>query len=448
MSWDLNLCLEPLEKVLVPFHYFVEPGSRLAIPPSPLLCSFPFFRLPIDLQLVVYEQCDAPTLFQLMRTSLSTRRLATKLFWENTFPGQWYHCPDYGLFQHRIQTYIFTPHCPKFASRITNIEIDLIRLELQFQEDGEGYDERFRASTSTKATAFWAKVEKVFPSVKRVVLTGCTPRRLNPPPPGESDGDYTSIEIVVGCAPAHIKVHIAFVAFPNREPDRPPRNTLWRVEGPSAWCVVDSDWNPTRVLLPERRWTVSPLGDFEIFYRRYSSVLLEASGIKWLMIESYARYAIHGVIHCPRLDCSATYRQRELWKQHLSASGHGRFDVRNQSKEDPMLQLFCYKHTPETEKAAIEARRQRLDSQLLEAAKIQRRVGHGWGPPGSEQRRLFEQEFIAQIKEESLYTPEEPGSNAMSPIEQCLDGLWMWFDRRHVYHGCSGTDEGHICYGG
>lgn len=370
-----------------------------------------------------------------------------KLFWSNTFTNQWYHCPDYWLFEHRTLTYVLPRHCLEFASKITNIEIDMTRLELRFIEDGEDCDEENRASTVAKAKVFWAKVEKVFPSVERIVLTGCTPRRPSPPLPGTYDEEYACIETVLNLAPVDVVVHVAFVAFPNLERGKPPRNTLWQVQKDSqpVWRALDPDWRPIRVLLPNRRWSVSPLGDFQTFYWKLRSAMIEIRGIQWLMIESYARYAVEN-IQCPRLDCPLTFNERGIWKRHLLDSGHDRFEIRAQSREVPMLQLFCCKHTPEMERLAIEARQQRLDKQYLEAAKIQRRVGYGWGPPNSEQRRLFEQEFIAQMQGESLYEPEKPIRGIMSPDQEILDSLCMWFDRRHVYHGCS-SEEGHICYG-
>jgi hypothetical protein len=446
MFWDLNLCMEYNNKILVPFHYYGKPHPQLIPPPVHHL--FPFFRLPVDLQLIVYEHCDAPTLFQLMRTCSRSRHAATKLFWEGTFTNTWYHCPDYWLFKHKTPGYIFTRHCSEFAQRITNIEIDLIRLELRFQEDGEWHNKRFRASTVMKAKVFWAKVEKVFPSVKRMVLTGCTPERPNPPPAGASDENYACIGTVLRYAPAQIEVYIAFIAFPNNELDRAPRNTLWQVSADPqpVWRVLDQDWKPTRVLLPVRKWNVSPLGDYQTFNRRFHSVVLEMRGVQWLMIESYARYAVQDIIHCPHLDCSMTFKQKDLWKHHLSESGHGRFDIRLQSEKDPMLELLCYKYTPKVEKLAIEARQQRLDAQYLEAAKIQRRVGHGWGPSGSEQREWFEQEIKAQMQEESLFTPEEPAPGRESPADEYLNNLHMCFSRGHVYHACSGPGKEHICY--
>lgn len=445
MSWDLNLCMQYWNRALVPFHYFVQPKPQLTARATS--SRFPLLRLPIDIQLIIYEFCDAPTLFHLMRTCSRTRCSAMKLFWDNASKGYWYHCRDNHLFEYHPRGYTFVQHCPSFAHRVTNVEIELTRLEFHFRGDKEGRRSRSPASTAAKATDFWTKVEQIFPSIQAVVLTGCVPRETGPPPFGETDQDYAIIETVVQCAPGHIEVLIAFVAFPNLEMDRPPRNTLWRAGGcAQSWEILEADWKPIRVLLPDRRWTVSPLGDFLRFSRMYDAVILEMRGIVWLMIESYARYAVQDIVRCPRLDCSATYTERESWKQHLFESGHGHFDIRRQSDEDIMSQLFCYKRTPEVEKMAIEARQRRMDALFSEAAKIQQRVGHGWGPPGSEQRKLFEDEFRAQLRDETLYTPVEPGPDDMSPADQYILDLYMYFDRSHDYHGCSGAQDGHVCY--
>jgi hypothetical protein len=443
MHWDLSLCMEHSGKVFVPFHYY---GKQLAPPPAPH--PFPFFHLPIDVQLIVYEHCDAPTLFHLMRTCSRSRHAATKLFWDNTFTDHWYHCPDYWLFQHRTSTYTFASHCQDFARRITNIEIDLIRLESRFCEAGADHDEEYRASTVTKAKWFWAEVGRIFPSAKCIVLTGYEPQRPNPPPPGASDKDYRCIETVVACAPAHVNVYIAFVTSPNPERGRRLRNTLWQVPGrsQSAWQILDSDWKPTRVLLPNRKWIVSPLGDLKSFIQLFHSIILEMRGIEWLMIESYVRYAVQDIIHCPYLECPLTFKEKDLWQQHLCESGHGHFDIRRQSKRDPMKQLFCYKHTPDIEKAAIEARQQRLDAQCLEAAKIQRRVGYGWGPPRSEQRRLFKQEFTAELQKEGVFTAEDLAPGGASPVDYFLKHPSTWSCHGRVYNRCSGAEEGHVCH--
>ena len=377
---------------LVPFHYFVKPESR------PTSClQFPFLRLPIDLQLIVYEFCDAPTLFQLMRTCSLTRRSTIKLFWEETSTDHWYYCSQWGLFEYRPSSYIFLHHCPDFAHQIKKVEINLIRLESVFRGD-----------TTVKAKDFWVKVERIFPSVRSVVLTGCIPRWGCPPPSDEEDHEaHAIIETLVECAPRRIVVRIAFKLENHSDPSDSRSHSLWQVARglQPVWQILDPDWNPTRVLLPDRKWPVSPLGDFCTVWQRWSSLLYEMRGIEWLMIESYARYAVHDTIHCPWLDCPATFEQRDQWERHISASSHGRFDIRDQSKRDFMQELWCYKHTPEHERQTIEARQRHLETRYSETAKLQRRVGHGWGPPGSEQRRLFEEEYKSQVDKEALYVP-------------------------------------------
>lgn len=106
------------------------------------------------------------------------------------------------------------------------------------------------------------------------------------------------------------------------------------------------------------------------------------------------------------MDCSATHTEQGLWKRHLFKSGHGRFDIKSQYKENVMLRLLCYKHPSKIERLAIETRQQCRESLHIETAKVQRRVGDGWGPPGSGQRKLFEEEFIAYRREASLLAPK------------------------------------------
>lgn len=435
MSWDLNLCMEWGGRAKVPFHYFVKPESR---PTSPHSCvQFSFLRLPIDLQLIVYEFCDAPTLFQLMRTCSLTRRSTKKLFWENTFTDFWYYCLDEELFEYLPHSYTFLPHCPDFAHRIQKVEIDLTRLESVFRED-----------TIIKAKDFWAKVERIFPSVTSVVLTGFIPRRPCSPPPDEVDEDYATIETVVECAPTRIAVCIAFKLVHFDRITSPP-HSLWKVASglQPVWQILDPDWNPTSVLLPDRKWPVSPLGDFLTARQRFQSLLYEMRGIQWLMIESYARYAVNGIIHCPWLDCPATFKQRGLLKPHLFQSDHGRFDIRSQSKGDFMQELSCYKHTPGHERQAIEARHRNLETRYSETAKLERRVGHGWGPPGSEQRRLFEEEFKSQVDKEALYVPVPEEGDASDQRHKYFEGLYASFVRDcHDKCCCPDNTEAHVWY--
>jgi hypothetical protein len=450
MSWDLNLCTDWDRKILIPFHYLVSPSSQCTLPPpvpttsspttpspttSPPTTSsptFPFLRLPTDIHLLIYESCSLSTLFNLMHTSPLTRGPCKKLFWAHKTPSlqqTWYHCPSYWLFDYGTSHHPIITHDLAFASLITRIELSLLRPEHLFASDEVDVDWRITMSTAEKATSFWEKVGRAFPSVKEVVLTGMLPRRALPPPEGEFDRAYSVIETVVGLAPKVMVVHIAF----DDGDARPRCYTLWHVKK-STWTVLDVDWKPTRILLPARKWTASPLGDFLTFTRRNSVLMLEGRGMDWLKIETYARYATGGVIHCPRLDCDAIFPDRSQWEAHVEATDHSRLGSKYGYEGEHMMELLVWKGTPQRDKDALEARQNRSDAAYRQTRKLQRRVGCGWSEEGTEARRLFEEQFFAQLREENFAEPGQLRNGPDDPSCQWMDCLYMYYDPTHVYY--------------
>jgi hypothetical protein len=278
------------------------------------------------------------------------------------------------LFEFGTRNHVILQHCPEFARRIKRAEIDFVRIEYHFAEDNE-------ASTAAKAQDFWAKMGRVFPAVDSVVLSGYSPgdspAKSSPPPPEGDYEAYVTIRKVVQFAPSHITVQVAL--NDNGISGYPRHFTLYQVSDDldAKWEVLDGDWTPIRVLLPPRRFPVSPPGDLLTFSRRNSALLLEVRGLDWLRVESYARYAVKGIIHCPRLDCDAIFTERNAWKQHLKESSHNCFESRFQSTHNYMDELWPYKHTPEAEKAAIEARQQYIEECYNQNEKLELRVGHG-----------------------------------------------------------------------
>lgn len=433
MSWDLDLCTDWEQLPLVPFKYFVKPQAQLSSQSS--LLQFPFLCLPVDLQLMVYERCDAPTLFQLMRTCSHTRHPTAKLFWANASTDHWYQSSS-GIFEYHQYSHVVIEHCLRFSSLITNLMVDFIRIEVVLRE-GE------QANTLEKAQNFWTRLSKVFPALDKVVLSGRAPREQDPPAPGEKDEDYAMIETLINCAPNNISVIVAFSDADFSA--KPPITTLWQAPNNQspAWQVLNRDWRPTRVLLPLRKWSITPLGDFMTFTGRRRALTAELRGLIWLKNESYDRYAVDGVIHCPYLDCAVTFTERELWRQHLRETDHGWLQ---KDTGDHMLDLWCYKHTPEEEMSVIEARDQRVQAGFEEMDKIYLRLGYGWGPAGSEQRKYFVDQFTAQLREENFFNPGELTVDPGYPLWLYQDCLLEYFDRTHVYHRCPPSGIKHICY--
>jgi hypothetical protein len=403
MAWNFDLCLAFDRRVLVPFHCLVEPKFRL--PQTGLLRSFPFARLPIDIQLIVYEHCDLPTLFQLMRTCSRTRGPAAKLFWANPSESHWYYSDDDGLFLYGRVVRPIIMHCPDFAQRITRIELNLVNIGRFFEpiEKDREFSMRNRVvSPAEKAQVFWKKVEKAFPAVKRIALAGRLPQRPLPPPPGEFDEKYDIIETVVRYAPPHIQVQIAF----DDGAEYPRRYTLWQFNKSQTpmWQVIDPDWTRIHVLLPPRIFSPSPLGDLLTQHRLGCFLTPERAGLNWLRVETFARYAINGVILCPRPDCDASFTERSLWKHHLDDVGHWYKGTKH--REKPIVE-FCSRETPDDVVKLLEAREKRIDDHDERHISLRRQIGCAYGEVDSEQRRLFEQQFFADLEELNFATPGE-----------------------------------------
>lgn len=421
MAWDLNLCTTRFDSVQVPFGYFAKPQAYLVL--APIYCFPQFLRLPTDIQLIIYECCDAATLFQLMRTCSRTRAGAVKIFWADRPEAHWYHCNDYELFEYRLGQHPIIRFCPEFASRITRVEIDLIRLEIFFVETDDSIEGRKPVSVVDKAQVFWRRVEMVFPAVRRIVLTGCWPGPQLPPPEVELDGAYHQIELVVQQAPPSISVQIAFddgfrpVGAVNTRSG--PRFTLWQVASglEPRWQIVHEEWTPTRVLLPPRNFDSRPLGRCLTMYQKFDAIWLEEQGLAWLTRESHARYAVAGAITCPHPDCTLTFAGRRTWARHLTDSSH---DRRRCPTGD--VQLRYSEHMPAVELAVLKERKQRVDVLYRQVKQIQLELQAAWGERGTEQRRQFEADFFAQLREENLVAPGE------LDVETC-----PWMDSLHMY---------------
>jgi hypothetical protein len=412
VAWDVNLCMELPEKVVVPFHHLVK-----LQPPISQTSSLQFFRfldLPLDIQLVVYEHCDLSTLFQLMQTCSHTRGPATQFFWENPSESSWYYSRYYNT-----SAYPITLHCPEFARKITKIELNVHEIGGVFSNAEDTTN-----STAVMAQEFWNRVCQAFPALRRVVLAAAYFYKHLPSSVDDLDGDYTIVETVVDYAPLYITVQIA-VEEPESYPEgirldhpqrlKPLRYTLWEVivgQEP-AWQMVDQDWTPTRILLPPRKFPESILGDLVTFTSRSNALNDEKRGLDWLMIETYVRYAVDGVIHCPRPDCAATFVERASWEKHMSETVHWRLDCRPRCQNDPEPLLRCFEGTPATERAAIEARRQHIRDNYDKTLELQRRIGRVWdervsrykSDSGDERHlahsKAFYDLFFAQIEEEA-----------------------------------------------
>lgn len=417
IPFDLNLCLNPKGETVVPYKYFVaaERSSSTSIFPR-------FLDLPNDIELVFYDSCDAPTLWQLMRTSSRLRTEASKRFW--ALSNVWYHCdPDwwYALNKNRPG---LVQHCPDFAERIEQVEISAVRLEMEFRADESLKGEEKQIDMQNKARRLWEAVERSFPSVKTVVLTGQLPMEHTVE---EEANSFLSIALAVGQAPAGVTVLVAFETHEWSTSKGPQTYyRLWRVDqGPQpSWQVVEEFWTPKRVLLPFKKGPGGPLGDYESMLQRQNSLQMEERGLRWLISETYVRYSPGSKINCPNPNCDSI--DKHEWQDHTSSVC--RFFLVNHHATNISSRL--YEHTPAEVVAGLQEKMERMSAIRKDIRRIWLQINDDWGTEGTEKRRNFETTFFAQLRDENYLTPgEAPEQSPMWEAE-----FLARFDPTHIYY--------------
>lgn len=426
MALNPDLCVDHHGREHIPFKYFVRPTI---LPSSKVSTSFTCFpRLPVEIQLQVYDVCDGSTLFNLMHTCSDMRKEASKRFWAHK--DTWYSCSDDTAFSGRIQHPIIQ-YCPEFASRITQVEIHFIRIHMAFPSDEMDPISGPRTTTADKARAFWARVQSIFPSVQTLVMTGLRSYDGFPLVPSNSEYETSApvIETAISYAPSTIRVLVAQEYFRTPERGQLPVSDLWRVDpsSKSPWQLVQSSWTIQRILLPKRHCLTFPVGTMlEILASNHPSAL-ELWGLQHLRLESYRRYLPPGspwrcVSSAASYDCDATFAEQSDWEEHIYKNAHSRHDF---SRDSLHLFRLC-EHTPAEEKTAIEARCKRFTQECEDITVLRDKIRDAYGPCDSEQRRRFL---------DHLYSDEQPVRPAPGECveEKCRDKCtWLellahWF---------------------
>jgi hypothetical protein len=421
--WDLDLCVNYEPKQLVPFKYFIRPAS---LPPLEASRTFTCFaNLPVEIHLQIYDFCDTPTLFQLMHTCARTRTEASKRFWSQQ--DIWYNCPDTSLFDYFIKHPI-PLFCVSFASQITQVEIDVETLGTVFGNEsvvkngdvvydsessespnnGETVEaEAHPVTTLDKARIFWKRVQTVFPSISRVVISGKPWMEENHDWFPDCDANNVDVSLAIQQAPPHISVFIATECRRKQPNDLENGHKLWQFNkqfDPPSWYQVPGFWTPKRVLLPPRQFVNYPLDTLLKIISIQSNMDLERRGLHWLTLESYPRYATTARIQCPNPMCNALLPTRKVWSQHLQETHHGRLRARCTYNEN---QVRCSANTPADVKAKLEARHKWIVGRQRDADKMTSQLENEWEYKGPEERRMFQTAFHEQLRNENIFAPGE-----------------------------------------
>lgn len=394
---DLKLWMGPGAMPLIPFSYFVAPEELPFKGSKQFLC---FMDLPPEIRRMIFEHCDTPTLFHLMHTSSYTRYECLELFWE---PERdiWYRLWDGEKLWEENEVITVYP-CPEFASRITQVEINIDglisnRMVLSDQE-------------------MWDRVQKLFPSVRIVVFSGVDPKRSFPRSYGASNKRYSPIIGLVAMAPPNITVLVAF-DYPGREGAM--RHTLWRIDG--CWSIVQDPWAPTRVLIPTKKFPPSLLNNFLTMGRVRKTAYCELDAWVWLTLDTYACHSDSSEIGCPAPGCNAKFPTLNNLKNHVA--GHKEFKRRLGRKK-----MQYHPKTPDEVKATLDTKRCRFEGSISVAASLKDTLLAEYRRNGEFSKQEFKETLGWEMKEYGMVA-----ADCLLDEWMAWHGLFLSFDDSDDY---------------
>ena len=359
-----------------------------------------YAELPAELQLRVMQQCDAPTLFQLMRIKHDLRIEARKLFFSD--PVTWYRLQADFLLRHPLVTESMYEPC--FLASVKQLEIHSPHLNsrawlpeveektfLSSEERSEFVDEHIK----TNIQAFWCTVQRFCPQVKRIMFT--------------KDGtSFPDKNVMTDCfhKMAQLCPQGLDVFFYTTEPakevvGRQRKRVLWRLRTSDKDMVTEPKREehlkaPGIIVIPPEKSHRGRVGDFvksRIIWEKYCGQRFAAEYYRAAAVEQYYFQGRYEPFGCAVTDCDACFDQPEQYTTHLLATRHGKGEIA--PGQAGVLVANNTKHL------LI------LEQKLKEA---QNTFWNWWGDYPSEQRTMAEREVMHQLEHDTLYAQDKPVS--------------------------------------
>ena len=297
----------PISRQAMSFEDFARslPSSLQSSPPVVL---HGFARLPVEMQLRVAKHCDAPTLWQLMRTSSSLRSEAQSLFWSHS--DLWFAVGGRGWWRAKIAS----------RKHLLDYQSDFLRHVKQIHFDPEFRQDIF--ADSDHAETFWRDVQESFPAVTRVVFEDYTSGHQ---PVAEVQDDWPCLKLwrqLVDAAPKHVEAKLLV-------------HDMYRRYGmvhENFQCLVLSNAEsgaemqqllhcfPKQLVMPPASWAIpeSPMLQFEAAAALGGKLRLAERDLKVATLETYADSINQsGESRCPGEACAFATRNREAWYEHV-----------------------------------------------------------------------------------------------------------------------------------
>jgi hypothetical protein len=361
-----------------------------------------YAELPAELQLRIMQQCDAPTLFQLMRTTRDLRIEARELFFSD--PVTWYRLEADLLLQHPLA--IESMYEPDFLAGVKQLEIHSPHLksyvwrpdlgEKTFASSGERsvfIDEHIKANIH----AFWCTVQRCCPRVERIMFT--------------KDGtSFPDKNVLTDCfqGMAQLCPQGLDVFFYETEPaeeavGRRRKRILWRLRTShedAGTGITPRREEPSKapglIVVPPEKPHRGHVGDFiksQTIWHKYCSQRFAAEYHRAAAVEQYHFGGCHKPFGCSVTDCDVWFDQPEQYTTHLLATGHGKGET-----------------APGQAGASVAENTKHL---LLLEQKVQEMHETFWhwlGDYPSEQRTMAEREMMHQLEHDMLYAQDKPVS--------------------------------------
>ncbi|KAH6641966.1 hypothetical protein C7974DRAFT_384588 [Boeremia exigua] len=359
-----------------------------------------YSELPAELQLRVLQQCDAPTLFQLMHTTRCLRVESRKLFFSDW--TTWYRLEMDDLLQSQLLS--DSIYEPSFLANIEQLDIHCACLnsrdlspdvtEMTFDSDEER--SRFvNEQTESYLKNFWCTVQRFCPLAKRVMFT-----RDGRSFPDKDVMTDCFLKIVQFC-PQGLDVFFHTTETAEEAVGRRRKRVLWLLRTGNRNMITETEPRrekhrkaPVKIVIPPQKPHRGRVGEFikarTLFFRtagqRFAAEYHRAAAVE----QHYflGRYKPFG---CTVTDCDAWFDQPEQYTTHLLGTGHGKGDTAHGQVE-----------------VLVTKNKQRLDHLTQEVHQAHRRFWDWWGQWDTEQRNMAENHVMDQLEHDPLYAGDKP----------------------------------------
>ena len=392
LNWDL--CATASGEICTPFQHYVRQGQERA---KPSLHSFTIFlRLPIELQNYILSFCDRKALWQVMRSSPSTRKEAAKLFWSNpavrfVIDGPWLLSGGYpgitysDLEACKCMRYLYV----EFSHTSSNLGSEWLDGEQQhinFRDDVEGLASSYEEH---QITEFWKTLRRRFPCAKDVVLGA----------EGIDESDaivFEELIQMVGRCPDGISARLSRFCPDTPLTFRPVSRQLFQqTHADSSRFSLEltkASWSPQLVLPPIQKRS-GPVGAYERWLHDGDLYNYIQNARKLLLIQAIEAYYLHtlqAACICPFPNCGRKFEEPGQWALHYVSS------------DDSMHVLGQPSPPCETLYAAFADHEIRLKLILDRHEEYLDTLRKAWGEEGSDQRYIATQEFLEQLRDDPL----------------------------------------------